>query len=71
MVVEVLIYSWHINRPATRLRFRSLALAFPVFLPPFYKLLHPFWAEGFFKENGAIFSGLPWLRLRVLGGITL
>jgi Zn-dependent protease with chaperone function len=71
MVVEVLLSSWGIARPASRLRFRSLTLILPVLLPLLYRFTHPSRSGDFFRENAAIFDGSEWLRLGLWGGFTL
>lgn len=71
LVVEVLIYSWRINRPASRLRFRYLVLVLPLLLPPLYRLIYPSRGDEFFRENAAIFVGASWLQLKILGSITV
>ena len=71
LAVEALIYSWHIKKPVSLTRFRHLALILPLVLPPMYKIIDPSRAEGFFRENVAIFNGAPWLRLNLMEGFTL
>lgn len=71
LCVEILISAWNIKRPASRLRFRYLALILPAALPLTYKLAHPSRAEDYFRENVAIFNGVQWLRLNIWNGLSL
>lgn len=71
LVVEALIYSWRLDRPTARVRFRCLVLVLPLLLPLLYRLVYPSRGNELFRENAAIFVGAPWLQLEFLGSITV
>jgi hypothetical protein len=67
VLVETLLGRWRIEDAVWRLRFRLLALAFPVAELPILLLAAPFRQSAEFAARWALFAGERWNQVRVAG----